>query len=581
MRRTYVFTILLSVFATILLVGTTYAGGNPGHGNSKGNSHGGGHGHGGHGHGGHGHNKNTDGRLFLGLIGRYSTNLFDAGGAEIPAFDPASKRLFVTNAGPSAVDVLDISDPAAPTLVTSINCSPFGGGGPGGAPNSVAVHNGLLAIAVQNATKTNPGEVVFFDAGAAGFGAPLKTVTVGALPDMLCFTPDGKRVLVANEGEPNDAYTIDPEGSISIIDLSSGVAAATVQTAGFGAFNAQKAALIAAGVRIFGPESTVDEPDDIATVAQDLEPEYLTVSDDGKKAWATLQEANAIAIVDVLSATVTDVVPLGYKDHSQPENALDPSDRDGPGASPLIQFVNAPVFGMYQPDAIASFRVGCKTYLITANEGDARDYAGFSEEERIKGLTLDPAAFPNVGAIQADAFLGRLNSTTATGDANNDGMHENLYCYGARSFSIWDDDAKLVWDSGDALERIAAASLPLNFNGSNTNNNLDNRSDDKGPEPEAVTTAEIGDRTYAFVGLERMGGIVVYDVTDPKEPKFQTYVNTRDLNQAPGPGTGGDLGPEGIIFVPAADSPNGKDLLIVAFEISGSTAIYEISKLFD
>lgn len=520
-----------------------------------------------------------DSRVLLGVLGRYNTGLFDAGGAEIPAFCPITDRVFVVNAGPGTVDVINLSDPTSPTLITSIDCSQYANAG---APNSVAVHNGVLAIAIENGTKTDSGVVVFFSTSETVFdtSTDLNVVTVGALPDMVAFTPDGNFALVANEGEPNDDYTIDPEGSISVINLSGGVAGAAVSEATFTGFNSQKAALIAAGVRIFGPESSVDEPDDIATVAQDLEPEYITCNN--TTAWVTLQENNALAIVDIATATVTAVVPLGYKDHSMARNALDPTNSDG-----QILLMTGPVRGLYMPDSIASYTVNGQTFLVTANEGDARDYAGYSEESRISGLTLDPTAFPGAAALQQNNSFGRLNSTTASGDTDGDGDHDVLYSYGARSFSIWNSTGQLVWDSGDDFERITAAALPLHFNASNTGNALDNRSDDKGPEPEAIALGEIGGRWYAFVGLERVGGIMVYDITVPGAPFFQTYVNTRDFSVSPaGNGVGNpvdglDLGPEGIVFVPATDSPNGRALLIVAHEISGSTTVFEVTKLFE
>lgn len=520
-----------------------------------------------------------DSRVLLGVLGRYNTGLFDAGGAEIPAFCPITDRVFVVNAGPGTVDVINLSDPTSPTLITSIDCSQYANAG---APNSVAVHNGVLAIAIENGTKTDSGVVVFFSTSETVFdtSTDLNVVTVGALPDMVAFTPDGNFALVANEGEPKDDYTIDPEGSISVINLSGGVAGAAVSEATFTGFNSQKAALIAAGVRIFGPESSVDEPDDIATVAQDLEPEYITCNN--TTAWVTLQENNALAIVDIATATVTAVVPLGYKDHSMARNALDPTNSDG-----QILLMTGPVRGLYMPDSIASYTVNGQTFLVTANEGDARDYAGYSEESRISGLTLDPTAFPGAAALQQNNSFGRLNSTTASGDTDGDGDHDVLYSYGARSFSIWNSTGQLVWDSGDDFERITAAALPLHFNASNTGNALDNRSDDKGPEPEAIALGEIGGRWYAFVGLERVGGIMVYDITVPGAPFFQTYVNTRDFSVSPaGNGVGNpvdglDLGPEGIVFVPATDSPNGRALLIVAHEISGSTTVFEVTKLFE
>lgn len=113
-------------------------------------------------------------------------------------------------------------------------------------------------------------------------------VEVGYLPDMLIFTPDGRRILVANEGER--VGIADPEGSVSIIDVGRGIEKANVKTVSFRSYNDRRAELLAEGVRIFP---------DAATVAQDFEPEYISVSADGKTAWVTLQENNSIAILQI------------------------------------------------------------------------------------------------------------------------------------------------------------------------------------------------------------------------------------------------------------------------------------------
>ncbi len=507
--------------------------------------------------------------LQLKVAGSYTppgnpADFFDESAAEIVAYDARQRRLFVINANDVTVDVLDMSNPSMPSLMTTIDAS-----AEGGVANSVAVSGNLVAVAIEATTRTDPGKVVFYNTTSL---SKVGEASVGALPDMLTFTPDGNKVLVANEGEPNSDYSIDPEGSVSIIDISNGVANLTVSTASFTSFNAQGPSLIASGVRIFGPG---------ASVAQDLEPEYIAVSEDGSTAWVALQENNAMAIVNVDDAVVEAIVPLGFKDHSIFGNELDVSDRDD-----RINIRNWPVFGMYQPDTIASYSFNGNTYIVTANEGDARDYDTWSEEIRVKNMTLSGEIA--AAGIQADEDLGRMKVTSTLGVSNGcdpsllatdpevDCEYEALYAYGARSFSIRAADGTLVFDSGNDFERITAARNPAFFNSTNDENDFDSRSDDKGPEPEGLALGRINGQTFAFIGLERVGGIMVYNISNPEAPQFVQYINNRDFTGDPALGTAGDLAPEGLVFVEARQSPSGKPLLIVGNEVSGTTTVYEI-----
>jgi len=508
-------------------------------------------------------------RIDLQPIGTYETGQFDESAAEIVAHDPTTQRVFVVNAEKGAVDVLSITDPTNPALDGTLFAT-------GGDVNSVAVREGLLAVAVEAPIAQDPGSVEIYDTATLGLVA---SVAVGALPDMLTFTPDGSKIVVANEGEPDnycDAGAGDPEGSISIIDISEGVENVNqddVATAGFTRFNARADALREAGVRIFGPN---------ATVAQDLEPEYIAVDARSKTAWVSLQENNAFAIVDLDDAVVTDIVPLGFKDHDAAGYGIDASNRDD-----AIDVANWPVHGMYMPDAIDAYRYENRTYVVSANEGDARDYDCYSEEARIGDLDLDTGIFPDFEYLQAEENLGRLNTTTSfdTIGFDLDGDEyvpltepaTELYSYGARSFSIWDSSGRLVFDSGDDFERITAATIPDNFNSNNDeNDSFDSRSDDKGPEPEGIEIARVYSKTYAFIGLERVGGIMVYDITNPRKPHFVVYVNNRDFTGDAEGGTAGDLGPEGLVYIAPGDSPNGMPLLIVGNEVSGTTTIFQI-----
>ncbi|NES79715.1 MULTISPECIES: choice-of-anchor I family protein [unclassified Okeania] len=502
-------------------------------------------------------------------VGTYATGVFDDSAARITAFDPNSERLFVVNDNIVGIDVLNISNPYAPILDFTIDLSLFGNFG---GVNSVAYSNSIFAVAVEDEIIINPGEVLFFD----NKGNKLNQITVGALPDLLTFTPDGTKLLVANEAEPTGYlnFDIDPEGSVSIIDLSHGIENLTHNVAGFQAFNAQVDELRAEGVRIFGPGATIFSPG--ATVAQDLEPEAIAISEDGTTAWVTLQENNAIGILDIETATFTDIVALGFKDHSLPGNGIDASDKDGE-----INIENYPVFGMYQPDEIASYTVGGKTYLVTANEGDSRFYRGFDEEVELRAnsLPLDPNAFPDADILRQEGTIGRLEITNSLGDTDGDRDFDELYVFGGRSFSIWDEAGGLVFDSGDDFEQITAKLFPEFFNSNDDDNDFDNRSDNKGPEPEGVAIGMVGNSTLAFIGLERIGGFMTYDVSNPFEPKFISYTNNRNFSGDPEDGTAGDLGPEGLTFISAEDSPNGKALLVLANEVSGTTTIYEINSV--
>ena len=502
------------------------------------------------------------------LAGTYDSGLGE-GASEISAYDAASQRSFVVNAVEGSIDILDLSDPTIPTLHTRLVIS-------NGEPNSVDVHDGLVAVAVagvgeegSGTSKQDPGHVMFYDID----GNLLSTVEAGALPDMLTFTPDGNGVLVANEGEPNDMYTIDPEGSLSYVDLSGGDASALTQNdvtqINFNAFESQRATLATEGVRMFGPN---------ANLSQDLEPEYIAVSADGTHAMVVLQENNAFAKVDLTTLTVTDIVAMGMKDYSL--GMYDFSDKDD-GVN-LATYAN--VYGMYQPDAISTFSVGGSAYYVTANEGDARDYwfdaadeaaclaAGgleyddedgclaYSEEVRLDDLDLDDTVFPDEDDLLDKEALGRLKTTTANncGDSDGDGDLDFICSYGTRSFSIWDSNGALVWDSGDSISALMASQ------GEYINSYTQKRNDDKGAEPEGVVVGEMFGKTYAFVGLERAGGILVYDVSDPTAPVFDQYIYLPD-----------HVSPEGLDFISAADSPNGAAMLVVAHEVSGTVAILQ------
>ena len=459
----------------------------------------------------------------------------DMGGetsAEISAYDPATKKLFVvSNDGGAKVEVLDLSN--YPTIAKSKTLSYASNAG----INSVAVNNGLLAIALDGADKQGNGDVVVLKTTTL---EEVKKITVGAMPDMVTFSPDGNYILSANEGEPNDAYTVDPKGTISIINIKDNY---SVKTLDFSAFESQKAALVAGGFRVYGPN---------ATFAQDIEPEYIAVSADSKKAYVTLQENNGVAEVDVVSGTITKVYPLGTRDISLAENAFDVSDKDS-----KIALATWPIKAYYLPDAISFFTTNGASYLALANEGDTRAWKGYDEEARVKSLTLDPTKFPNWATLQNDANLGRLTVTKAFGDTDGDGDYDELYSTGGRSLSILNaSTGALVANIGKDLEQHVIDAGKYD----------DERSDNKGVEVEGVTVAEVNGKTLAFIGMERVDMVAVYDVTTPASPKFVQLFSTGDA-------------PEGVLFVSPKNSPNGRSLLIVASEGDGAVKFFQPNKI--
>lgn len=512
----------------------------------------------------------------LSQIGSFTSDT----GAEIVAFDDVRQLLYAVS-GNATVYALDISDPADPQEVFSVDLAFFGA--PIAGANSIAYNNGLLAIALQAEAVTDPGAVAVVNLTQietpADVLAAVKVFTVGSLPDMVTFTPDGSKVLVANEGEPQTDedepdFGIDPDGSVSIIDVSGDFASlsqANVSTADFLRFNGREADLRADGVRIF--------PD--AMAAQDIEPEYIAVSPDGTKAFVTLQENNAIAIIDIASATVESIQPLGLKDYSVEGNGLDASDRDN-----AINIQPQPVFGLYMPDSIAAFESNGETFYVIANEGDDRgdaDEPGRGDAIRLKdiadvvslgrsGLSLDPALEAQLLAndLLADEALGRLTISSIDGDTDGDGDLDRLVAYGGRSFSVLDSKGSIIFDSGDQIERITAELAPELFNANDGDPaEIDTRSDNKGPEPEAITTGIIDGKPYAFVGLERAGGgILVYDLSNPSQPEFIQYVRSDE-----------DIAPEGLAFISAEKSPNGQPLLAVANEVSSTVSFYGIGEM--
>ena len=489
----------------------------------------------------------------LNYVGSFDPSGASTSTCEIVVHDPASQRLFTTSAIAGFLDIINFSNPTVPTVITSVNMNSYGG------VTSVAVKNGIVAVSSPNTDETLNGSVVFFDTN----GVFLKQVIVGALPDMITFSPDGTKVMTANEGQPNANYSVDPEGSVSVIDISGGISAlsqANVTTLLFTAYNSQETTLIASGVRKLKATSTL---------SQDFEPEYITISADSQKAWVTLQENNAVVEINLATTTFTDIWALGTKDVSLPGNGMDISDNNG-----QVLIANWPIQAFYMPDAVANYTIGGTTYLVTANEGDEKEYTGFIERTTVGAATytLDPAIYPNASVLKQSYNMGRFRVSNLSGNTDVDSDFETINAVGSRSFSIFNATTKqIVFDSGDDFERYTSANLPTIYNADHSDNIAKGRSRAKGPEPEGVTIAQIGAETFAFISLERVGGVMVYNITDPNNVTFVDYKNSRSTSAY-----SGDNGPEGITYIKPENSPNGKGYVLVANEISGTITVFEV-----
>ena len=542
---------------------------------------------------------------------------FDESAAEIVAYHSESKTAFLVNSNSKAVDVVTLEDVTSPTITMTLDVAGDVevaiadlADGDLGAVNSVDVYGDYMAVAIEADTKQDTGYIAFYNVD----GTYISAIAAGALPDKVGFSPDGKYAVVANEGEPNGDYSNDPEGSITVIDVSGGFDISVAATADFKAFNAGGSKSLTGPVRVSAKA---------ASVAQDLEPEFIAFSEDGSTAFATLQENNAVAIIDLAAAEVTTVLGIGFKDYGLPGNEIDASNKDGG-----VNLKSWSIFGTYMPDGFDAYEVNGITYLVTANEGDGREYltdaadegdcatqGGFLfddgdcfhylDEIRVKDLDASQFTADLVAKLGADFQdqdkLGRLKVITDLGleDASACAtlpttgqpiafpdetpvagcVYENLYSFGSRSFTIWDTSTgRPVFDSGSEFERITGQQLGGSFNASNDSNDGDDRSDDKGPEPEAVEIATINGNTFAFVVLERVGGVMVYNITNPQNAKFVQYINPRDFtvdDDAVEANLAGPLGPEDVKFI----TQDGEMYLLVSNEVSGTLSIYSVTLL--
>lgn len=503
--------------------------------------------------------------------GRYTSGAdFGNGGTEIVKYNPKNGYAYSVNGDKEALDIIDVKHPGKDGAINLVKRIYLQDNGiEVGDLTSVTVHpsGDYVAVSAPAVDKTKPGHVVFYGSN----GDYINNVTVGSLPDMVTFSKDGKYLLVANEGEPSDDYTVNPPGSVSVIDVTGGPANVTANNVRTAMFTKEHQE----GIRALGPNAK--------DAYLNIEPEYIAVDSQSKYAYVTLQEVSAIAKVDIAKGQIVQVKGLPYKDHSLAQNAMDVSDEDGKS-----ELRRVPVLGLLQPDGIDTYDYNGETYLLIANEGDSQDYEGYSEEKRVKKLKddiqLDARYYQGYTQAELDDMvenglfddeqLGRLKVTTSHAFKDADGKYNALVSYGGRSFSILRaSDLEMIYDSGSDIEQRVLDLLPERFNANYEaadDIKVDDRSDDKGPEAENVVVGKVGSHSYAFVGLERVGGIMIYDITNPNEPYFVKYLYDPDNK---------DISPEGITFESAEESPNGKPMLITSFELSGTTSAWELEDL--
>ena len=455
--------------------------------------------------------------------------------AEITAYMPLYHKLFAVG-GNSSITVIDLTVVEKPVVLEKKRLS--------GDASSVAVFDDLVAVSLISDPHTQNGRVDLYRYGDSL--SLLKSFSVCPEPDMLTFTPNGAAILVACEGSPSEDGQIDPEGAVALIQI---LEENPVSILKFD--HLDSTALLKKGIRKTGPGSFF----------QNLEPEYITIDPSSKMAWVNLQENNAIGIIDLKLKKITDVFGLGTLDHSIAGQGLDFR------KDQKIKIENAPILGLRQPDGIAVFSEKGRFYILTANEGASREYSNYSDEIDI--LTLFQKGLLNSEVFNSTWLSSLQKHKFSVMEPCQKGLCNQVYAFGSRSMSVFDGKTgNLLFDSGDQIEKTIAQTAPsyFNWNSKKGKQKIDARSEDNGSQPEMVTIGEFNGKKLAFLGLERMTGIIVWDLENPEKPTIMDYY----LDPK-------DRGPEGILFVFDSKRPfSGNPLLIVGYEFSQSIVIYSI-----
>ncbi|MDZ7847705.1 MAG: choice-of-anchor I family protein [Owenweeksia sp.] len=481
-----------------------------------------------------------------------TTGIFDDAGTRNIAFSKFKRRLFSTNASTLEIELYGYQDIFKPYLIKSMDVSSTLT-----KLHSLDAYNDLAVVTGDGNSPQLSGKILFYD----DQGNYLLQLSTGPSPRHVRFTPDGSKVIVSNEGIPDSSYSTDPLGSVSIINLSVGLQNLTQANVKVVTFERLDTVAYDPMIRVYGNNG-------MQAPSRDIEPGAIAINNSSTKAYISLQENNAIAIIDLFSGSLDTVVGIGYLDHSA----------TGIDASDVAQNINigtyGRLFGMHQPGGMA-FISGNDSYLVTANTGAAREYNGYNEVIRVKNQPVDPGDF-NLTNNLTDSLLGRLKITQALGDMTGNLLHDSLFSFGSRSISVIDSSGMEIWNSGDQIEQTLATMHAANFNSTaDSNNSYKNRSDDMGAEPEAVAVGEVDGVQYAFVALKKMGGIMIYNLSDPTSPQFEMYELNRNFSAMANSPAAGDLGPSSLRFVPASQTAEGIATLYIANEVSGTISVYQ------
>lgn len=491
---------------------------------------------------------------------RFRASGFDQNKLSYHAYDASSERIFVASPGENKLYTFDISNTDKVFQDSTINLNIYQT-----EVSAIAARQGVVALTFINNLPQARGKLVLLDTA----GQLINQFTVGAYPSFVRFSSDGRYLIVGNEGPPADDYSVDPMGSVSVLQILSANPSVLTQndvfTIGFKGLDSTDYHPL---LRIYGNDGQ-------QLPSQDIEPEDIALLPGSTKAVVSLQENNGIALIDFGSFSLDTVHGLGWQSHQDSSDGLDGSAQN--------QRINIRgyknLFGLYQPKGLAALQQLGKNYILSANQGAYRAYSGYDETQLVKNTALNPSTIPDRSQYIEDSLIGSLRLTKTMGNARNVFIYDSMFTFGTRSWSVWDDSLNLVWDSGDDLAEWLAQAFPNQFNSlANSNQSYKQASPHFGPEAHLVTYGEVDGTPYAFVGLKQMGAVAIYDLSNIQSPQQVSLLLDRDFSLAASDPQSGDQGITDLSFVPANLSPNGLELLIASHGVSGSLSVYELGQ---